>query len=126
MMMEQEERLVKALELIAQSLAGVHEIQRREYEKHWPEAGERREAIVTRVFNKEDRIRQEHGSSLGSIKDWLELEDEEFIGVREREFIEAEKQRKQAGGAAGGFKDASTETGEGKIGLSVETAEGEA
>jgi len=122
---EQEERLVMAFELIAQSMAGIHETKRKEFEKRWPSPGERREAVVTRVLSEEDRIREKHGEEGGSIADWLGLE-EEFIGVREKEFIKSDARRKQVGGTAGGFAAAPKKTNNGTCSLGSETLEGEA
>jgi hypothetical protein len=123
---EQVDRLVEAFERMAGAAEGIYETQRREHEKRWPAAGERREAIVTRVPSEEDRIREEQGAGGGSLKDWLGLEDEEFAGVREREFVEAERRRQQAAGSAGGAAVGYARGDDGPVGRCPEAAEGEA
>jgi hypothetical protein len=89
MLLEQDERFVHALEQIAAALKGIDETRKQEFERRFPVRKEFREAIVTRVPSEEDRIREEHGASTGSLEEWLgELGGEEFIGTREREFLE--------------------------------------
>jgi hypothetical protein len=99
MMEEQEGRLVAALEMIAQALAGIDETKRREFGRRWPEPKEKRDAVVTRIPTEEDRIRENHGASGGSLEEWLGgLENEPFIGDRERQYLEG--QRSPAGSQA--------------------------
>ncbi len=119
------EQMALAFSIMAHNLAGINETQRKEFEKRWPAPGERREAIVTRVLNEEDRIREVQGTGGGTLQDWLGLDEEEFIGVREREFIKAETRSQQPGGAAGGFAFAEEKAGDGKSSRSPEAAESE-
>ena len=84
---ELDERLVAAFEQIAEALAGIDDTQKKQFVRQWPEPGKRREAIVTRVPSEEDLIREEQGASDEPIEEW--------IGLREREYI-----KRQAGSQA--------------------------
>lgn len=88
------ERLVVAFESIAQSLEGIYETKQREFAKRWPEPKPVREAVVTRIPTEEDQIREAQGVDGKSLEEWLQIpgDDAEFIGEREREFLE-EKRR---------------------------------
>jgi hypothetical protein len=90
------ERFALSFEKIAGALEGLNETYRRHYEKLYPERKEVREAVVTRVQNEEDRIREAQGASVQPLNRWLsDVEDEEaeseFVGVREREWLDAQK-----------------------------------
>jgi hypothetical protein len=88
------ERLVLSFEKMASALEGLNETQRRSFAKQFPERGEIREAVVSRVPTAEDRIRESQGASGTSLDEWLsgiEEESEEDIGVREREWLEGQK-----------------------------------
>ena len=88
------ERFVVSFEKIAFALEGLNETYRQIYEKQFPERREVREAVVSRVPTEEDRIREAQGASNMSIGDWLSdiAEQEDNIGVREREWIETHPQ----------------------------------
>lgn len=87
---EVEERLIIALERVAQALAGIDETKRREFARRWPEPKEWREAVVTRIPTEEDLIREAHGASDETFAEWLNpTEEEEFVGEREREWRRA-------------------------------------
>jgi hypothetical protein len=79
------EKFIVAVEKIADALAGIDETQRQEFAKRFPEPKEPRDAVVTRIPTEEDRIREEHGSSDGTVEDWLNLTEE--IGPRERDYL---------------------------------------
>jgi hypothetical protein len=102
MMTELEERFVTAMEQIAEALAGIHDTQKKRFAKQWPEPGKKREAIVTRVPTEEDLIREEQGASNEPIEEW--------IGFREREFLErqagskAAEERESGGGSPETFE----------------------
>jgi hypothetical protein len=88
------ERFVLSWEKLAAALEGLNETYRRQFEKHHPERPQRREAVVSRVQTEEDRLREAQGASTQPLNDWLsEVEDEEegreFVGVREREWLDA-------------------------------------
>lgn len=84
---EREERILAAFERIAAALAGINETKRHEFARRWPEPRERREAVVTRIPNEDDLIREAHGASDESLAEWLNPPvDEEIIGTREREW----------------------------------------
>ena len=90
------ERFVVCFESIAKGLGDFNETYRRHLERLHPERKEYREAHVTRVKNEDDRIREAQGASGQPLDQWLsEVEDEEeeneFIGVREREWLDAQK-----------------------------------
>ena len=90
------DRFVSSFEKIAAALEGMSETYRRQHEKQYPDRGQVREAIVTRVQTEEDRIREAQGASVKPLSGWLsEVEDEEeeskHIGVREREWLDAQK-----------------------------------
>ena len=92
----QDERLVVAFEQIAIALAEINETGKRQFAKQWPERGEVREAVYSRVPSEEDRIREEHGDSDESLEEWLRIRGEEAFGPREREFRERQNARAQA------------------------------
>jgi hypothetical protein len=90
------ERFVVAWEKIAGALGDLNETYRRHFEKLYPERKEFRDAVVSRVPTQEDRIREAQGASGKPLDEWLsEVEDEEaeseFVGVREREWLDAQK-----------------------------------
>lgn len=63
--------------------------------KQWPEARERREAIVSKLPTPEEKIKAQTGNTDGPIDEWLgEFDPEEEIGPREKEFL-AEQGRQQ-------------------------------
>jgi hypothetical protein len=90
------ERFVLSFEKIGTALEGLNETYRRHFEKLYPEPRPIREAVVTRAKSAEDKLREEQGASTKPLDQWLsEVEDEEaegeFVGVREREWLEAQK-----------------------------------
>lgn len=91
------ERFVVSCEKIALALEGLHETYRRQYDQTYPASRPVRDAVVTRVPSEEDRIKESHGGEGNlEIGDWLsdieeEEESNEFIGVREREWLDAQK-----------------------------------
>jgi hypothetical protein len=92
------ERFVLSFEKIGAALEGLNETYKRHLEKLYPERPERREAVVTRVQTEEDRIREAQGASGQPLGDWLsevddEEEEREFVGVREREWLSARRQK---------------------------------
>lgn len=90
------ERFVIACEKIAESLEGLHEIERNKFRRQFPERREVREAILTRVPTEEDRIRENIGGQSGiGLDQWLsgaeeesDSEQEEDIGAHEREWLQ--------------------------------------
>jgi len=110
-------RLVKAFEQIAENLGDLSVIQQRRYDRDYPLRKEPREAIVSRIKTEDDLIKERQGNSDEPIKEWFGgFEDPEFIGVREKAFLE--EQRKRDAGAEveskTGQGEASTETVGGK------------
>ena len=100
------DRFLLSFEKMAVALGGLNETYRQHYEKLYQEHREAKEAIVTRVRNEEDRIREAQGSTDESLDAWLsEVEGEEeesgFTGVREREWLNAQKRENDVQGAAG-------------------------
>jgi hypothetical protein len=88
------ERFVVSFEKLGAALEGLNETYRRHFERLYPERPLRREAVVTRVPTEEDRLREAQGADSKPLDRWLsEVEDEEqereFVGVREREWIDA-------------------------------------
>src|SRR5271170_1332486 len=109
---DQFERLVLAWERIAKALEGLNDTDKKRLAKEYPRRRTVREAVVTRVKNEEDRLREHQGASNQPLNNWLsdiadEEDEEEFIGVREREF----KARQRDAGA-----EASGEAGPNKAG----------
>jgi len=85
---EQEERLVVAWEAMAKGVGELNEIARSAISKQWPDARERRAAVVTTIPSAEDKIKEQTGNTSGSVEEWLgEFDPEEEIGPREKEFI---------------------------------------
>jgi hypothetical protein len=92
------ERFVLSFEKIGTALEGLNETYRRHLDKHYPARPERREAVVSRVQTEEDKIREAQGASAEPLDQWLsEVEDEEaereFVGVRERNWLDAQKRK---------------------------------
>jgi hypothetical protein len=87
MTVDQEERLVVALEKIAAAFAGIDDTRKKQFAKQWPEPKEFREAVYSRVPTEEDRLREEHGVTDEPLKEWLTVPEEELLGPREREFL---------------------------------------
>lgn len=89
------ERFVLSFEKLAAAAEGLNEIQRRTFEKTFPERKEARDAILTRVPSEEDRLREAQGASGESLEEWLgELDEDqrkEDIGVREREWLKTKR-----------------------------------
>jgi hypothetical protein len=97
------ERFVVAWEKIASALEGLNETCRRDHEKKFPERSQVREAVVTRVPSREDLLREAQGASSAPLSEWLsdveqEERDAEDIGVREREWLEAQGARRPGQG----------------------------
>jgi len=86
---QREERIVVAFELMAEALKGIYETEQKRFLRQFPEPKEMREAVVTRVPTEEDRIRELHGASDEPIEEWIGF-SEEYIGTREKEFLEAQ------------------------------------
>jgi hypothetical protein len=91
------ERFVVSCEKIALALEGIHETRRQQFQRQYPERREVREAKVTRVPSEEDRIREAQGASDAPLDEWLseivqEEDEEQFIGVRERGWLDAQGQ----------------------------------
>lgn len=86
---DQEERLVAAWEGVARALGDLNETARIAISKHWPDPRQPREAVVTRLPNAEDKIREKTGNTDGPITEWLGEFDpeEEELGPREKEFL---------------------------------------
>ena len=90
---EQNDRLVVAWELIAKSLEGLHEEVRKAGKRYWPEPGQQRESVLTRVETEEDRAKKNLGlaDESISINEWLDIgdpegEDEGIVGERSRQW----------------------------------------
>lgn len=83
--------LVESFERIADALAGIHDIQKKRFAKDFPEHREPRHATVNRVPNDEDKRREAQGHSSTPISEWLsDLPARDYVGPREKAFIEAE------------------------------------
>jgi len=90
------ERFVLSCEKVAAALEGLNETYRQHHKKLFPERKEVRDAVMTRVPTREDKIREEQGASAAPLADWLsdierEEEEAEDIGVREREWLQGQK-----------------------------------
>jgi hypothetical protein len=89
---EQNDRLVVAWELIAKSLEGLHEEVRKAGKRYWPEPGQQRESVLTRVETEEDRAKKNLGlaDESISINEWLDIgdpESESYIGERTAQWL---------------------------------------
>lgn len=89
------ERLTLSFEKIAKALTGLHDIEKRKFGKLYPKRPKQRDAIVTRAFNEDDRIKEAHGASDRPIDEWIG-DLGEFVGVREKEFLEERDARAKA------------------------------
>lgn len=105
------ERFVLAFESIAQSLAGLNEAAGKAGSRFWPQAHQPREAVVSRVPTEEDIIREAQGGNQ-PIADWLKIpgEDEEFIGEREKAFLEDQKRNESPEAEVEGQDSGSSES----------------
>lgn len=102
MISELEERLVFAFERIATALEGINDTKQRQFAKQWPERKEVHEAVYSRVPSEEDLIREGQGASDGSLEEWLTPPEDEFIGQREKEFLETQAAAARAQAASKG------------------------
>lgn len=99
---EQNDRLVVAWELIAKSLEGLHEEVKRAGKRYWPEPGQQRESVLTRVETEEDRAKKNLGlaDESISINEWLDIgdpESESYIGERTAQWLrDHHKESKEA------------------------------
>ncbi len=113
-------RLVLSFESIAQSLSGLNATKQKEFAKQWPEPKPVREAVVTHIPTEEDKILEAQGVDGTSLQEWLS--DEEFVGEREREFLEEKKRNAGAQGAtpegpsSGSPEEAGSEAGTDQVG----------
>jgi hypothetical protein len=84
-------RLVVSFERIGIALEGLHEEAKRAGKRFWPEPGQQREAVLTRVETEEDRAKKRLGLADESIpiNEWLDLGDtgEEYIGERTAQWL---------------------------------------
>jgi len=111
-----EGRLVVAWERVASALEGLHEETKRAGKRFWPEPGQQREAVLTRVETEEDRAKKRLGLADESIpiNEWLDIGDtgEEYIGERTAQWLrDHPKENKEAkivdaGSEASGKQDA--------------------
>ena len=90
-------RLVVSFEKIADALGDLCVIQKRRYDRDYPERKEPRDALVSRVKTDEDLAKERQGSSTEPIKEWFGgFEDPEFVGVREKAFLEEQRRNASA------------------------------
>ena len=105
-------RLVVSFERIGIALEGLHEEAKRAGKRFWPEPGQQREAVLTRVETEEDRAKKRLGLADESIpiNEWLDLGDPEsdaYIGERTAQWIKdhpPEKAKVVDAGAEGAGK----------------------
>jgi hypothetical protein len=87
------ERLAAAFDTIASALEGLHEEAKRAGKRYWPEPGQQKEVVVSRVPTEEDKIRERQGAGdTIPIDQWLDdLGDPEgdagIVGERSRQWI---------------------------------------
>ena len=94
---DQFERLVVSFESIAKSLGEIGVIGQRIYDHKYPERGAPREAVLTRIKSEEDLIKERQGATGESVAEWLTgYEDAEFIGDRERAFLEEKRKKNES------------------------------
>lgn len=87
-------RLVQSFESIAETLGDLCVIQKRRFDREYPDHKSPREAVVTRIKTEEDIAKENQGISDKPISEWLGgYEDEEFIGLREKAFLEEQRER---------------------------------
>lgn len=88
------ERLASSFDKIATALEGIHEEVRKSGKRYWPEPGQQKEAILSRVPTEEDKIKERQGiDSSIPIDQWLtdigdpEGEDLGIVGERSRQWF---------------------------------------
>jgi hypothetical protein len=91
---EQNDRLVLAFVDIAAALKGLHEEIARAGKRYWPEPGQQREPVLSRVETEEDRARKSLGLADESVDinkwispDWLDELEDEPIGERTAQWL---------------------------------------
>lgn len=100
---EQLERLVQSFERIAESLGAICVNQQRRYEQDYPERKEPRDAVITRIKTEDDLVKERQGATNEPVGEWLTgYEDSEFIGAREKAFLEDQAKERHAGAEADG------------------------
>ena len=102
---DQIDRLVLAWDRIGIALEGLHEEIKRAGKRYWPEPGQQREVIVSRVLTEEDRIRERQGINI-PIEQWLRNlpepeEDPRIIGERSRQWLKDHPPEKEKVADAG-------------------------
>ncbi len=107
-------RLVQSFERIAEALGDICVIQKRRYDRDYPERREPRDAVLSRIKTEEDLAKERQGATNEPISEWLGgYEEPDFIGAREKAFLEEQRQRNastqaepQAGANEAGVKAA--------------------
>ena len=99
---DQIDRLVLAWDRIGIALEGLHEEIKRAGKRYWPEPGQQRECVLTRVETEEDRAKKNLGltDESISINEWLDIgdpESESYIGERTAQWLrDHPKENKEA------------------------------
>lgn len=95
-------RLVVSFEQIAETLGDMCVIQKRRLDRDYPIRREPREAVVSRIKTEEDLAKERQGASDEPITEWFGgFEDQEFIGEREKAFLEEQRLASAKSAAAG-------------------------
>lgn len=88
------ERILRTFEKIAGALEDLSVIQHRRYIRDYPERKEPRDLVLTHVKTEEDIVKERQGNSDEPLDQWLGgYEEPEYIGARERAFLEEERKR---------------------------------
>lgn len=96
--MDDEKGIAAALWSIAEALRGLYDVQEARFVREFPPPGTPRDATISRVKTQEDLLREDQGSSDESLEEW--------VGFREREFVEAAEAKSGPGSTEGAGRPA--------------------
>ena len=80
---EQELELLDSLQKIADSLSIIAWDYHRRYEKEYPEKPGVREALVTKIPDDEEALREAQGQSGEPIEEWVGIHEKQFLDEKD-------------------------------------------
>lgn len=73
------ERIASAFEVIADTLTAWFKLEVQRFEKQWPVRREPRDAEITTSPDPEEQLKKDQGASEERIEEWIGLREQEFI-----------------------------------------------
>lgn len=93
---EDVERMVQALEMMANAMNAMARTYELLYYKMYPPRSSPRDIRTSKPESEEERLRRDQGATgEETTEDWMNLDEEESMGPRERAFLDQER-KKQA------------------------------